>query len=85
MSPDQASIIANEVRYLTQRFDEHAERTEENFAEVKRKQDATNGRLGELEAWRERVKGALAVAASGKSLLVGMVCAVVGALAGHFL
>lgn len=52
MTPGEEAAIAKigaQVEGLSRRFDEHAQRTEQNFSEVKEKQDLTNGRVTKLE------------------------------------
>lgn len=50
--------LRTEIRALSQRFDEHAQRTQENFRVVFGKQDKTNGRLGVIEIWKAELRGA---------------------------
>jgi hypothetical protein len=73
--------IGAEVRALSQRFDEHADRTERNFRRAFDKLDLTNGRVTVIEIWKAELRGAkravgwlppltTAVAASAVSVLL---------------
>lgn len=88
MTPDDATLIANEVRYLTQRFDEHAERTEARFDHVDQRLDRIdstlrehNGRLRTVEAGWERLKGALAAVGLTRPWLLAAFAAAAAVLA----
>jgi hypothetical protein len=70
-----------EIRALSQRFDEHATRTERNFSRAFAKLDLTNGRVDKIELWKAELRGAkkavgwlpplfTAVAASSVSVLL---------------
>lgn len=77
--------LRTEVRALSRRFDEHAQRTQRNFNRAFDKLDMTNGRVTALDLWKAEhvaeLRGAkkaigwvppmiTAVAASGISVLL---------------
>jgi len=69
---EEQSRLLDRLEALGQRFDEHAERTEGNFAEVKEKVTdvetevkLTNGRVRKLEIWKAEISARLSVIRSG--------------------
>lgn len=51
--------LRTEIRALSQRFDEHATRTERNFSRAFSKLDLTNGRVTSIEMWKAELKAEL--------------------------
>lgn len=77
MTNDQAAVIANEVKHLTEAVREMKEQNEQDHREVRAELKAINTRLTSVEMWRERIKGALFSVPALVSLAVTVVSGII--------
>lgn len=91
MLPDDGQIaarlteVSKAVDGVHRRLDRHAETTERRLEEINETLHHHNGRLRLVEAWRERVVGALAVAGGSKPVVVGVLVVLAGLAAERLL
>lgn len=77
MSPDAESRILR-------RLDRLEDGVNDRLAVIENHVRLTNGRVTELEKWKARLDGAKEAVGWVPPLAIGMACATVGAVAGHF-